>query len=261
MIVGAQKSGTTTLHDWLGQVPGIWVSDPKEVHFFDRYQRRGVEWYSEQFQPAPDDQAWGESTPIYLYRDAARESLADTLPTAHFIAILREPVSRAYSQYWFSRSKGVETMDSFADAVAAEPERLKAHRVRQPAVGSYLDRGCYYRQLTDLADRVGRERILVHLLEDLQEDPMAALRRTCEFLQLDDAQLDGVSMGLKNTFGARTLNTARARESGDVTTLVKQEGDSYPAMDVGLMRELRARFGDENRRLAEWLGRDLSAWT
>ena len=260
VIVGAQKSGTTTLHDALGQVPGIWVSNPKELHFFDRYRRRGLEWYLDQFHPAPGDRAWGESTPIYLYRDAARSALAASLPDACFVAILREPVSRAYSQYWFSRSKGVETMESFAAAVAAEPDRLKAHRDGQPAVGSYLDRGRYHRQLTDLAARVGRDRIQVHLLEDLQQDAMRTLRRTCEFLGMKDADLDDVEMSLKNTFGARTLNTARAQRNGGVTTLEKPSGDAYPAMDPGLERELRDRFADENNRLAEWLGRDLSAW-
>ena len=57
VIVGAQKSVTTTLHEWLGQVTGVWVSDPKELHFFDKYERRGVEWYSAQFQPSVSDRA------------------------------------------------------------------------------------------------------------------------------------------------------------------------------------------------------------
>ena len=64
VIVGAQKSGTTTLHDLLGQHPQIWVSEPKELHFFDKHQGRGVEWYADQFRPDVDSRAWGESTPI-----------------------------------------------------------------------------------------------------------------------------------------------------------------------------------------------------
>lgn len=260
VIVGAQKSGTTTLHDWLGQVSGIWVSDPKEIHYFDRYQRRGPQWYSAQFEPATDDRAWGESTPMYLYRDRARADMAEALPTAQFIAILREPVSRAYSQYWFARSKGVETAQTFAEAIDMEPDRLGRHRDGQPAVGSYLDRGRYHRQLVALADRVGRDRILVHLLEDLQGDPREAVRKTCEFIGVHHPSLDHLDLQRRNTFGARTLNTARARERSDLSALDQPVGESYPQIDQHLNQELRSRFAPDNERLAAWLGRDLSDW-
>ncbi len=263
VIVGAQKSGTTTLHEWLGQVPGVWVSDPKELHFFDKYQRRGVEWYAAQFHPTATDRAWGESTPIYLYRDATRSALVDTLPDAKFVAILRDPVARAYSQYWFARSKGVESEDSFAAAIAAEAERLAAHPQGQPAVGSYLDRGHYHRQLVDLADRAGRERIQVHLMEDLTDDPAGVLRRTCEFLGVPDPDINQVDLRRMNTFGARTLNTARSRSRAadmDLEDVTEAGRDTYPPIDPALASDLRAQFASENEALAEWLGRDLSAW-
>jgi hypothetical protein len=248
------------MHDWLGQVPRVWVSDPKELHYFDRYRRRGLEWYAEQFAPGADDVAWGESTPIYLYRDNARTALARSLPDARFIAILREPVSRAYSQYCYARAKGVEALETFEAAVAAEPERLAAHRYRQPAIGSYLDRGRYHRQLTALAGVVGRERIQVHLLEDVQQDPLGTLRRTCEFVGVADPEIDRVELRTKNRFGARTINTAGAPRSGGSTTLLTTANDRYPPIDSALQHELRARFARDNALLAQWLGRDLSDW-
>jgi plasmid stabilization system protein ParE len=263
VIVGAQKSGTTTLHEWLGQVPGVWVSDPKELHYFDQYQRRGIEWYSAQFHPSAADLAWGESTPIYLYRDATRRDLAATLPTAKFVAILREPVARAYSQYWFARSKGVERAKSFAAAIEAEAARLAAHPQGQPASGSYLDRGRYHRQLVDLADRAGRDRIQVHLMEDLTDDPVGVLRRTCEFVGVRDADLDRVDLRRMNAFGARTLNSATSRAralEGDVEEIRQDGRDTYPPIDAALARDLRAQFASQNAELARWLGRDLSAW-
>ncbi|HEX5016906.1 MAG TPA: sulfotransferase domain-containing protein [Actinomycetes bacterium] len=263
IIVGAQKSGTTTLHDWLGQIAGVWVSDPKELHYFERYQRRSLDWYAAQFTPAPNDVAWGESTPIYLYRDAARRALADSLPNTKLIAILREPVARAYSQYWFARSKGAEPLDTFAAAVAAEPERLRAHRDGQPAKGSYLDRGRYHRQISDLADRVGRDRLQVHLLEDLHTDPVGVLRSTCAFIGLEDAAVDQIELVTKNAFGARTANTAREQRQGipNADAVPAATTTSYPPIDPTLESELRQRFASDNERLAEWLGRDLSAWS
>ena len=145
VIVGAQKSGTTTLHDLLGQLPDAWMSEPKELHFFGKHPNRGLEWYADQFRPGPEHVAWGESTPSYLYKDQARAAMAEALPSARFVAILREPVARAYSHYWFARSKGKEPLTTFAEAVAAEPGRLANSKDGQPIAFSYLDRGHYLR--------------------------------------------------------------------------------------------------------------------
>jgi hypothetical protein len=259
VIVGAQKSGTTTLHDWLGQVARVWVSSPKELHYFDRPGKRGPAWYPKQFHPGPDDVAWGESTPIYLYRDDARAAMAQNLPDAKFIAILREPVSRAYSHYWFARRKGAEELDSFAAAVAAEPARLASRSDRQPALGSYLDRGRYLHQLTDLADRVGRDRIQVHLTDDLRREPIEVLRRTCAFIGVPWADLSNVVLEPKNTFAARLVNGARPPRQAQPTPGPAE--DAYPPIDPALRQSLREEFADDNAQLAEWIGRDLTDWS
>jgi hypothetical protein len=261
VIVGAQKSGTTTLHDLLGQLPDAWMSEPKELHFFDKHLSRGLGWYADQFQPGPEDVAWGESTPFYLYKDRARAAMVDALPAARFVAILREPVSRAYSHYWFARSKGKEPSESFADAVAAEPGRLAGSKDGQPAAFSYLDRGHYLRQLRDLEARVGRERLLVHVMDDLSVDPRGVLRQTCSFLGLDPAGADDVQLRSRNTFADRTINSADGRLKGRLQQRnIEVAGDSYPPIDPALDAELRSKFRDENLALAEWLGRDLSSW-
>jgi hypothetical protein len=261
VIVGAQKSGTTTLHDLLGQLPDAWMSEPKELHFFDKHLSRGVGWYADQFQPGPEHVAWGESTPFYLYKDRVRAAMIDALPEARFVAILREPVSRAYSHYWFARSKGKEPLESFADAVAAEPERLAKSKDGQPAAFSYLDRGHYLRQLKDLEARVGRDRILVHLMDDLGVDATGVLRVTCTFLGLDPSGADHVTVRTRNTFADRTVNSADGQSKDRLQRRnVEVAGDRYPPIDPELNAELRGRFHDENLELADWLGRDLTRW-
>ena len=261
VIVGAQKSGTTTLHDLLGQHPQVWVSDPKELHFFDKHQKRGIDWYADQFRPEINDVAWGESTPFYLYKDRARRAMAEALTSSVFVAILREPVSRAYSQYWFARSKNVEQIATFADAIAAEPERLAARPDGQPAMGSYLDRGRYHRQLVDLEQLVGRERLMVHLTDDLRDNPLGVLRDTCRFLGVETEPVEDIELRERNTFANRTVNS----EKGSVASALLRRseevpGDAYPPIDPSLEADLRARFRDDNDRLAHWLGRDLSSW-
>lgn len=249
------------MHDLLGQHPDIWMSEPKELHYFGQQRERDLDWYAAQFTPGPGARAWGESTPFYLYNDRARTQMASSLPTATFVVILREPVSRAYSHYWFARSKGVETLPTFEQAVAAEPGRLAGRRDGQPAKYSYLDRGHYLRQLVSLEQLVGRERILVHLLEDLTTDPVSVVRRTCVFLGVEPEPAEAISAEARNTFAARTLN----REAGaePVGAAGRAEGvpsDAYPPMEPGLEAELRRRFRPENEALAQWLGRDLSRW-
>ena len=258
VIPGAQKSGTTTLHDVLGQHPAVWVSEPKELHFFDQHRDRGLEWYANQFTPGSQHAAWGESTPFYLYNDSVREDMARSLPDTRFIVILREPVARAYSHYWFSRSKGLEALPTFADAVDAEPARLAGRRGGQPAKFSYLDRGHYLRQLQSLEGLVGRARLLIHLLDDLHDDPQRVVQVTCEFLGLDPSPVSTLDPQVRNTFADRTWNSARKRAGAERAEGVPK--DAYPPMDPVLRGELRQRFREENHALAAWLGRDLAHW-
>lgn len=260
VIVGAQKSGTTTLHDLLGQLPDAWMSDPKELHYFDKHQDRGLAWYADQFHPGEEHRAWGESTPFYLYKDRARDAMVQALPESRFVAVLREPVSRAYSHYWFARSKGREPLESFEEAVAREPERLRASKDGQPAAFSYLDRGHYLRQLVALEGRVARDRMLVMLTEDLSRDPREALRRVCRFVGLDEAGADAVEVRSRNTFSDRTVNSADGLRKARVLQQNLRASDGYPPIDPDLERRLREQFRGENEDLAQWLGRDLSAW-
>lgn len=260
VIVGAQKSGTTTLHDLLGQLPDAWMSDPKELHFFDKHRDRGLEWYAAQFHPDVQHRAWGESTPFYLYKDRARDAMVRALPESRFVAVLREPVSRAYSHFWFARSKGREPLESFGEAVAREPERLRSSKDGQPAAFSYLDRGHYLRQLTALEGKVGRDRMLVLLTDDLGNDPRDALRQVCRFVGLDDSGADSVEVRARNTFSDRTVNSADGLRKTRVQQQHVGTSDGYPPIDPELEHRLREQFRDETEELGQWLGRDLSAW-
>jgi hypothetical protein len=261
VVVGAQKSGTTTIHDLLAQHDEIWMSDPKELHFFDNHNDRGLDWYSDQFTPRDGERQWGESTPFYMYNDRARTAMLDALPDARFVAVLREPVSRAYSHYWFARSKGREPRESFASAIAAEPQRLADSKDGQPPAFSYLDRGRYLRQLKALESGSSRDRILVLLTDDLQDDPLGAAQSVCRFLDVDDDQVSTFQLRSQNTFAERTINSEDGRRKARLHK--RAEGvpvDSYPQIDPEIDAALKRQMREENERLAEWLGRDLNAW-
>ena len=123
----------------------------------------------------------------------AAERAAAVVPEARIVAVLRNPVDRAYSHYRHSVERGHETL-SFSDALDAEPARLagEAERIVRDAgyrsvphrVFSYASRGRYADQLTAWIDRFGRSRVLVLRSEDLYADPARAYNEVIRFVGL-----------------------------------------------------------------------------
>lgn len=249
VIAGVQKCGTSTLAATLRRHPQIYMARPKELHFFDYGMKKGLDWYADQFPVKPRHKAWGEATPRYLYDDTARERMATHLPeTTKFLVILRDPVKRAYSHYWHARWQGPETVESFEKALELEPERLESSRVARMN-HSYVDRGRYLRQLEDLASRVGRDRIMVHLLEDLTADWEGVLARSFGFLGVKRGPAKRIPLVWANP------STTKKTDDGGTTKVEK-----YPPMSPETRAMLVEQYRADNEKLAEWLGRDLSAW-
>jgi hypothetical protein len=248
VIAGAQKCGTSSLTATLRQHPQFFMSMPKELHFFDRHFDRGLSWYREQFTPAGRHLQIGEATPAYLYDAEARARLAETLPAAKFVVILRDPVKRAYSHYWHTRRRGQED-ETFERALELEARRLSSNSLVARSRFSYADRGHYVDQLSDLEARHDRSLIHLLLLEDLIADRQATLRQLLEFLGADTGPLAGSEVVHVNRHRVRSELTGR------------KEVASYPPMEPETAQRLSERFAESTRRLSEWLGRDLSVWS
>src|SRR5437762_2920456 len=97
LIIGAPRSATTSTALYLSQHPEVHIAPQKEVNFFDLEFHRGLDWYRAQFDRVEDGQVVGEASPNYMFSEDAVQRMAALLPDAKLIAILREPVSRAYS--------------------------------------------------------------------------------------------------------------------------------------------------------------------
>src|SRR5258708_35856410 len=110
VIIGAAPSGTTWVARQLRLHPEIHVAPQKEVNFFeqDANFERGPDWYRAQFLRARSGQRVGEATPAYMMVPRAAERMAALIPDARLIAILRNPVDRAYSLYWFTHNWGAD---------------------------------------------------------------------------------------------------------------------------------------------------------
>ncbi|MBD0328504.1 MAG: sulfotransferase [Thermoleophilia bacterium] len=249
LIVGAQRAGTTALYAYLRRHPAIAGPPWKEVSFFDRHYARGERWYRGHF-PSTLRLGWagrregdrprvGEASPSYLFHPLAPERAAAVVPGARLVALLRDPVERAFSHYRFEVALGREPL-AFEQALDAEEERTRAdvERMRtDPAyVGyawwnfSYLGRGRYAEQLERWLARFPREQLLVLTSEDLFADPGRTSAAVLGFLGVRDRRLPRYPR----------LNAA---PSADLVPAARER--------------LRAYFAGPNRELYELLGRDL----
>jgi len=239
VILGAQKCGTSSLHNYLTQHRGVIPPLRKEVHYFDVNFGRSEAWYRAHFGREREPGLNLDSSPYYLFHPAVPRRMHELLPDARLIVLMRDPVRRAYSHYWHERDKGREDL-SFEAAIDAEPRRLERagellgsgelERSREHQLHSYLARGRYAEQLERWFGLYARERIHLLRFEDFAQDPLAGLNGTLAFLGLPPA----VSVSLE------ARNTRR-----------------YPPMAEATMQRLREYFEPHNRRLEALLGRPM----
>jgi len=203
LVIGAQRSGTTSLFRYLAQHPQVAPPLVKEVQFFSTSAfLKGQDWYRTNFPAARDLRRRAdehraavtfEATPYYLFHPLAASRAAATLPGVKLIALLRNPVDRAYSHYLHSVQRGIEPL-TFEAALDAEPERLAGEEAKIRADErydsdafrsfSYFSRGVYVDQLAEWARWFPREQLLVLESETMYRDPGATYRRVIDWLGL-----------------------------------------------------------------------------
>ena len=190
VIVGAQKSGTTALAAYLRDHRDIYVFGDSEskrsTHFFsdDRNFTSGQPDYAayhRMFTAAQEQQLIGESTPNYMYWRSAPTRLWQYNADIKIIAVLRNPIERAYSHWNMERSRGAETLPFF-EALVCERQRCRVANPKQHLVYSYVDRGYYSAQIREIWRLFPRENTLFLKSEVLRNNPSAALGQVCAFL-------------------------------------------------------------------------------
>lgn len=266
VIIGAMRCGTTSMARYLSAHPDVFIGKKKEVHFFDFEYELGNEWYRKQFDLADGETAIGEATPNYLYHPLAVERMAEVIPDARLIVLLRNPVDRAYSHYWHNRERSRETLD-FEAAIEAEPERLRSDTYR-PGWSAYLDKGRYLEQLERALRFYPRESLHVAIFEEFRADPLPVFARICDFLGVDTSFVPpnlGEKVNPYVKFRSLRLRNAARRMPWLVQAVVGRlntiRSVGYPPMDPALRQDLLARFAPYNAELASFLGSDLSGWS
>jgi hypothetical protein len=165
-VIGAARSGTTSLYRVLARHPEVFVPETKEPRFFNRNWDKGWDWYRELYRDAPPDRVAGDFSPSYSNargRNAAAERIARAYPQARIVYLVRNPIDCAISN-WRMTAETLGKALPFGDALA------------DPAWStSVLHRVMFFRQLGEYRRLFPEEQILVAPLEALRHDGGATL--------------------------------------------------------------------------------------
>lgn len=193
IIIGVQKGGTSSLFYYLKQHPEIFTPMYKEIHFFDLYFNKGLNWYRA-FFPISSKKVAGEASPYYIFHPHVAKRIKKYSPHTKFLVVLREPVSRAYSHYKMEKLKGNDSISSFEEAFDTEFERTKVelkkihddenyyshahHRF------TYFQRGLYYDQISKWFQYFDAKQFIFIKSENLSERPKDELKKVYNFLNV-----------------------------------------------------------------------------
>jgi len=246
LIIGAQRSGTTSLFNYLVQHPHVLPPLGKEIHYFDLHYANGLRWYRGRFPYSYRLRGGAltlDASPYYLVHPRVPRLAAQLLPQVKLIALLRNPIDRALSQYQHEFRDGRESL-SFAEAIEKEPVRLAGEEERllnDPHYysvshhrHSYTLRGLYIKQLRRWMEHFPRSQLLVLQSERLFRDPAATTAVVYDFLGLPPHRLGHYKPFLQGKYERQ--------------------------MPVELRTKLAAYFEPYNRELFQWLGEKFD-WT
>ena len=284
LIIGAMKSGTTALYYYLEQHPEIYMSPVKEPNFFSSQEQENaadavtnIGTYQHLFRGGSGKKALGEASHSYLYEPRAAAEIKRYVPEAKLIAILRNPIDRAYSHFLHMVRTGMEPLDDFAQALREEEVRIYKERTFQ----DYIGRGLYYQQLKRYFGTFPQEQVRVYLYEDLSGAPISTVQDAFRFLKVDDSFVPDVSLR-RNVSGQPKYKTLdgllrrqsrikhaakiylparmRWRLSKTFDDLKTRNLAEPPPVQSKVRRHLIGVYREDILQVQELIHRDLSGW-
>ena len=230
LVIGAMRAGTSSLFDWLGQQPQMQLPPRKEIHFFDHHYHRGLAWYRAWF-PTRRGVLTVDNTPSYMAHSESAMRAAEVVPEAKVIALLRDPVERAWSHYRFRAARGHE--DQPFDALVEE----QISRGFEPFVDGQkagdipiLSGGLYASQLRPWFEEYGEDGVLIVDSDELFGESNSEIDRVVEFLGLES----------------------------DAGSYRQRNSSPWHPMPPEVRERLQDFYADPNRSLREMVGENLS---
>jgi hypothetical protein len=296
LVIGAAKSGTTALLAYVQQHPQIFTSPIKETGFFalegetacfagpgdepanERYIT-DLDKYQALFRRVNGELAVGEQSDIYLSSPKAPARIRHYLPHAKLIAVLRNPVDRAYSAYRHMVRNAREPLSSFEEALEADDARVAAN---WNPIWHLKSRGFYYQQLKRYFDLFGRDQLAIYTYDEFEANPLGTVQDIFRFLGVDPTFAPDVSVrhNVGGTPKSRLLHKLLVSRSGvkdavkrvlpkstrnrliqlKSSLLERNTVRTGPEMLPETRRSLIELYRDDIRKLESLIDRDLSHW-
>jgi hypothetical protein len=295
LLIGAPKAGTTAVHAALAGHPRLFLTKPKEPKYFlcgeqppppqhgpgDAHSAKEWVWdrqaYHRLFDAAPAEALKGESTPLYLADHDAHRRIAENVPGAKLLVVVRDPVDRAYSNWTHLWADGLEPVGDFMEACGLEEERVAAGWA---PFWRYTWQGLYGRHLQHLLSVFPAAQVHVLRYRDLVDTPSATLDRICAFLGVETGVIDrlpdaNVSSYIEPSLVNRSLQTmvrhgaAAGRHlppevwrsaSRPFTWLLKRRGLQRPTLAETDRERLHHHFVEDIALLERLTGESFSHW-
>lgn len=283
LVVGASRSGTTTLHKTLSQHPSLFLPKKKELHFFSNTQNfnRGLANYEKFFRHAKSHQIAGEISPPYFHKgitlDAQRKyhwdveddsatRISRSMPSTKLIFTLRNPVDRAYSQYSKNLLQGKEMAASFDDAVELE---ISGRRVPESDQSCWLYKSCYSKHIEHWLSLFPKQQTLFLIFEEWVKNPEGAFTKIYDFLGVEAIEVKPDTLQIANSARAQKKGTlfgllSPVKSNSLVGKLYGKFATEPSNKNYPMSAETRARlndyFRDDIERLETMLNLSLDVW-
>lgn len=271
IVAGAPKAGTTWLYQCLKEHPNIFVSTPKELHYFsrDRCYEKGIAWYLSYFQDV-EETIVGEVCPSYMYLEKVPPRIYEWNPHVKLIFMVRNPIDRAYSEYCMN-------IDHWGDTTDIE-QALSAS-------GKIAHCGLYYQQIQEFLKLFPQEQIQILLYDDLKKDPEGLLMEVYNFLGADETfkpeilnkrensrkppprnmaiyqPIRSLYLGLLKQYPKTEVILNTMRKKGYLNLFYKvMRGGTYPKLSREIACNLAFFYKEDVHDLSSLLNRDLSHW-
>ena len=289
IIIGAMKAATTSLYNYIKQHPDIFMTKVKEPMFFNNFNQNtdfkvlankskkvnSLLDYFSMFSSVKNESAIGEASPAYIYNENAPYLIKEHLPDVKIMAILRQPIDRAYSNFLHTKRADRENVNSFEHAIKIEKERISDN---WSPLYHYIQKGFYSVQLKRYYNLFPKENIKVYLFEDVVKTPKETLKDIFKFLNVDEnieidvSKKSNVSGTPKGILGfilkkMRYYNLMPKFAISDylptfiISLLFKSVYKDTEKLDSVLRKELTDKYyREEILKLEKLIDRDLSNW-
>jgi hypothetical protein len=280
ILIGVQKAGTTSLYDWIAQHPDVYgPKGMKDFPFFcnDEYYKNGLKWFSKFFRDHHGEKIIFHGYVNHIYNNMSAQRIYDYKKDIKLLLILRNPIERAYSAFWYMRKIGIETLKTFEEAIDIEDKR-KSGNYRERNNLTYIDHGFYYKQLMNFYKFFSKSQIFIAFFEDIKENRENLIKKIYNFLEVDENFVP--LFNVENPSGVPRIGLIQRILSKkiappyikdliplDKRILIKDflmnlnvKKVNYSPIKLETKRNLINTYRDEILRLEDLLGIDLSGW-